>query len=304
MSLLALLLALAPWPAAADDMPELSLPPSPSIEGRAASGETMVMDTGEGRLRWTPGSPYIEVLSRQDSVLHRFPLSRPDRRPPKGATYRALLPPRGHRFLVVEETRSEVGLHLAERRARDKPKATVVRSLFRLVDESSRIFWERRTADNTQVGRSADPQHLQIAPNGTVALLLEDVDPYTRNRPLLSVISPGGIEILRLDYTAWERVDEFALSPDGRALVVHGFGSVPEEGAAGRAIGYYKPGKGALWVKAVPRMPDPRLRLELVTAEGWTCCLDTPQGWLAYDRDGSESLLSTEEMWKRFAVRP
>ena len=59
-----------------------------------------------------------------------------------------------------------------------------------------------------------------------------------------------------------------------------------------------------LWVKSVARMPDPRLRLELVNAGGWTCCLDTPQGWMAYNHDGSESVVTAEEMWKRFAVRP
>ena len=300
----AALLALSAARPALADHPELAPPQGPSVDGRASSGETMVMDTGSGQIRWKPGSAEWELLSRQGTVLHSFPLARPDRRPPKGATYRALLPPRGHQFLVVEETRREVGLHLSERLADAKPKAAVVRSVLRLVDESSRIFWERTTEDKTQAGTRADPQHLQIAPNGTTAILLEDVDPYTKNRPVLSVISPGGREVLKLDYTAFQRVDEFALAPDGRALVVHGFGLVPEEGTAGRAIGYYQPGKGALWIKQVPRMADPRLRLELVSADGWTCYVETPDGWTAYSRSGEASVLSAEEMWRKFAVRP
>lgn len=181
----------------------------------------------------------------------------------------------------------------------------MVRSLVRLVHESSRVIWERPTEDKTAVGESPDPQHLRIAPNGTVALLLQDVDPYTKNRPVLSVVEPGGRELLRLDYTSWTRVDEFALSPDGRALVVHGFGLVPEDAEMSRAVGYYRIGKKApKWVKALPRQPEPRLRLEAVDADGWTCCVDAGEGWLGFDGDGAAKRFSGAEMTKRFGIDP
>ena len=65
-------------------------------------------------------------------------------------------------------------------------------------------------------------------------------------------------------------------------------------------------GKVAETASSIERsgLADARLRLDLVNAEGWTCCLDTPEGWMAYDRSGEESRLTAEEMWKRFAVRP
>ncbi len=265
------------------------------------------MRTDSGELRWTPGAAEIEVREKDGKLVHRIPLARPDRPAPKSAetSLRALLPARGNHFLVVEETRKPVGLHLEERAGANKPKAVVVRSLVRLVHESSRVIWERRTEDKTAVGDSPDAQHLQISPNGTTALLLEDVDPYGKNRPVLSVIDPGGRETLRLDYTSWTRVDEFALSPDGKALVVHGFGLVPEDAEMSRALGYYRVGKRSpKWVKALPRNPAPRLRLEAVDADGYTCCLDTPEGWTGFNDNGAAKKFSAAEAQTRFGIKP
>lgn len=282
-------------------------PQPPTPDGRANSGDALVMQTETGSLRWTPGTPDIEILARDGRLLHRFPLARPDRRPPKSGdvSLRAMLPPRGSRFLVIEETHKAVGLHLHERKGDKKPKALVVRSLVRLVDESSRVLWERPTEDKTAVGEQSDSQHLQIAPDGTVALLLQDVDPYTKNRPVLTVINPGGREILRLDYTSWTYVEEFALSQDGRSLVVHGFGLVPEDEDMSRAIGFYRLGKkGPRWIKALARKPSPRHRLEVIDAKGWTCCVDTANGWLAFDDAGAGKTMSADEMWRKFGVKP
>lgn len=283
---------------------DLTTPSPPTVEGRAASGEAMVMKTKDGELRWAPGAAEVEVRSREGRVLHRIPLARPDRKPKSpDVSLRALLPAHGHHFLVVEETRKDVGLHLTTRKGAKKAKATVVRSVLRLVDESSRILWERATEDKTAVGEETDPQHLQISPDGTVALLLQDVDPYAKNRPVLSVIDPRGRESLRLDYTSWTRVDEFALSPDGRSLVVHGFGLVPEDGEMSRAVGFYRLGKGPRWIKALPRDPSPRLKLRTVDANGWTCCLDTPEGWTAYNDAGLSKTFDKDEMWRKFGVQ-
>lgn len=286
---------------------DIKPPVPPTHEGRASLGDAMVMLTSSGELRWTPGASEVEVREKGGKVVHLIPLARPDRPAPKSSqtTLRALLPPRGDRFLVVEETRKPVGLHLNERTGTTKPKAIVVRSLVRLVHESSRVIWERRTEDKTAVGESPDAQHLQISPTGTTALLLQDVDPYSKNRPILSVIDSGGRETLRLDYTAWTRVDEFVLSHDGRSLVVHGFGLVPEDAEMSRAVGYYRIGKKApRWVKALPRKPSPRLRLEAVDADGWTCCLDTPKGWTGFSDAGSAKLFSAAELQTRFGIKP
>lgn len=302
-SLSAALLAPSPAVLAADE-PPLAYPPPPAAENRAASGDARVMRTESGELRWTPGAAEVEVRARDGRVLHRIPLARPDRKPrAPDVTLRALLPPHGRHFLVVEEYRKDVGLHLATRKGAKKAKATVVKSVLRLVDESSRVLWERATEDKTAVGEETDPQHLQIAPDGTVALLLQDVDPYAKNRPILKVVDPRGREALRLDYTAWTRVDEFALSPDGRSLVVHGFGLVPEDGEMSRAVGFYRLGKGPRWIKGLPRDPAPRLKLAAVDANGWTCCVDTPEGWTAYNDAGLSRKVGADEMWKQFGVR-
>ncbi|MBI4425396.1 MAG: hypothetical protein HY554_16825 [Elusimicrobia bacterium] len=291
-------------PARAQERIAIQPPPPPAAQDPVASGETMIMRTKTGELRWAPGDSHVSVFGADGARRHRIPLARPDRkrRPSPQTSLRALLPSRGGHFLVVEETRSDVGLHLHERLGTRKPKATVVRSVLRLVEESSRIVWERPTEDKTLVGDRADAQHLQIAPNGAVALLLQDVDPYSHNRPLLTVIDPRGREALRLDYTAWARVDEFALSADGRALAVHGFGIVPDEGEIARAVGYYKPGKGPLWIKRLPRDPSPALHLETVDAEGWACCVRSAEGWAAYDPAGSPLILGRDALRARFGV--
>ncbi|MBI5201526.1 MAG: hypothetical protein HY925_08085 [Elusimicrobia bacterium] len=297
-----LLCVLALLSSAADIKP----PEPPSHEGKASSGE-MVMRTDSGELRWQPGSAEVEVRDKSGALVHRIPLARPDRPAPKSAevSLRALLPSSGSHFLVVEETRKPVGLHLNERQGANKPKALVVRSLLRLVHESSRVIWERRTEDKTAVGDSPDAQHLQIAPDGTTALLLQDVDPYAKNRPVLSVIDSGGRETLRLDYTSWTRVDEFALSPDGKSLAVHGFGLVPEDEEMSRAVGFWRIGKKTpKWVKALPRLPSPRLRLAAVDADGVTCCVDTPDGWLGYGETGAAKKFSAAEMQTRFGIKP
>lgn len=263
------------------------------------------MHTADGELRWRSENPEVEVFDREGKQIRKIPLVSPSPLSQKGAVLRALLPERGEYFLVIEETRRDFGLHLAEKRGSTKAKATLVKSLLRLVDLKGRKIWEREMPDKTLIGDAGSPQSLSISNKGTVAILLQDVDPYSHNRPILSVFNPSGSEVLRLDYTAWTRIDGFALSGDGKTLSVLGFGLIPEDGEIGSALGYYDIAQGKpLWIKAAPHDLKSAKTFRMVDPEGWACCVKKGAAYSSFSRAGEIKLLSPDEMFRRFGVSP
>ena len=116
---------------------------------------------------------------------------------------------------------------------------------------------------------------------------------------MLLVISPRGRDLLSLDSTAWSRIDEFALSPDGAALAVRGFGLVPEEEDWSKALGYYPLRSGKTRIHPIPKAEDGDSLLGF-DAEGWACCVREEGARYAFNRLGTRAALNDREILRRF----
>ena len=102
-----------------------------------------------------------------------------------------------------------------------------------------------------------------------------------------------------------KRGDGLDISDVLSLLSIDLIGLVPEDEEMSRAIGFYRLGKkGPRWVKALPREPSPRHKLEHIDDKGWTCCVDTAEGWLAFDEAGTAKRMDDTEMWRKFGVKP
>lgn len=266
----------------------------------------MVLATEDGELHWAPGETEVRVLDKEGRLKRAIALPRSGREG-SGGSLRAILPERGEYFLAVEDFREDLGLHLEERAKAVKPKAVIVRSILRLVNLDGKSVWKHETADRMAVGEAADAQSLRVSQGGTVAVLLQDVDPYTKSsggRPALTVIGPRGRALMTLEYTSWAKVREFALSRDGRHLAVLGFGLVPSEGEMTHALGYYRTSGGPLWIVSLGREPKRRL-LEVVDVDGWTCCVETKSSvFTAFNHTGGRRDLSPDQAFAEFGIRP
>ena len=191
----------------------------------------MSLTTADGELQWAPGEEAVRVLNKQGGEERTIPLPRSGKHAPGGAV-RAILPERGEYFLAVEDFREDFGLHLEEKAKAVKPKAVIVRSILRLLDLDGKIHWKHETADRMAVGEAADAQSLRVSQKGSVAILLQDIDPYTEKgggRPVLTVIGPRP----DLDVPGIHRLDQglgVRHLRDGRHLAVLGFGLVPPRG--------------------------------------------------------------------------
>ncbi len=266
----------------------------------------MVLTTGDGELQWAPGEEAVRVLNKEGGQDRTIPLPRSGKFAPGGAV-RAILPERGEFFLAIEDFREDFGLHLEEKAKAVKPKAVIVRSILRLMDLDGKVLWKHETADRMAVGEAADAQSLRVSQKGAVAILLQDIDPYTKKgggRPVLTVIGPKGRTSMSLEYTAWTKVSEFAISRDGRHLAVLGFGLVPAEGEMTHALGYYKTTGSPLWIQALAKEPRRRL-LQVVDVDGWTCCVETQSGlFSAFGHTGAKRDISPDQAWTEFGIKP
>lgn len=278
-------------PAWAGDPPH---PAPPSTLPIPTAGNVLV--SPDGRLRWVEGESFVSVAADSERPERKVAL------PPMGdreAKRRVLFAERSSRFCLLEENDSELGLHLGTRRGQEKAKALVVSSKLHLIESNGRILWSRRLPEKAIVGKAADARSLRIANNGTLAILLQDVDPYGKDRPMLLVIGPKGRDLLSLDSAAWSHIDDFALSPDGAALAVRGFGLVPEEEDWSKALGYYPLRSGKTRVHPVPKAEDGGLPLGF-DAEGWVCCAREEGRSYAFGPLGPRKALDEREILRRF----
>ncbi len=250
----------------------------------------------DGRLRWVEGDSFVTVAEDAERPERKVKL------PPiasRASKRRVLFAERSSRFCLLEEGDSELGLHLGTRRGHEKAKALLVASKLHLLESNGRILWSRRLPEKAIVGRAADARSLLIANDGTLALLLQDVDPYGKDRPMLLVISPKGRDLLSLDSTAWSRIEEFKLSLDGSALAIRGFGWVPEDEDWSKALGYYPLRSGKARVHPVPRASEGGSLLGF-NAEGWVCCVREDGKSFAFGPLGPRKAVEERERLLRF----
>ncbi|MFA5139549.1 MAG: hypothetical protein WC728_09990 [Elusimicrobiota bacterium] len=270
-------------------------PPLPPSGIKSGSGRA-VHDSPDGLFRWTEGENLVSVFrSGRDAAPQKIRLP-PG--PDPGGRRRLLFSLRAPFFGVLDEFLSEVGLHIDARQAPSPAKATVIRSSLKLLDKDGRILWGRRLPDKHAVGSPSGASGLRVAQNGTVAILLQDTDPYATARPLLLVIDRKGTDKLRLDYTSFRRIEELALSSDGAFLAVRGYGLIPERETWSDALAIYRLGTRKSSVRALPRSSEEH-HLRLVGPDGWACCVKQGESFSSFRPDGSTEHLTREKMLER-----
>jgi hypothetical protein len=219
------------------------------IAASAAAGGPSESVSPDGSIRWTRGaSEYAFTTRKGKEKRRRLPAV------PKGEGWsrRLLFSEKGNFFCVLDEKNEELGLHLGGRRGPAAAKLAVSASILTLVRTGGRALWKKRLRDRHFGGpKTKDDLPLQIAEDGTLAVLLQDGDPYAKSRPVVLVVDPRGKKKLELGYTVWSRVDELALSEDGKELSVRGLGRIPDREDWGRAVGNYRLDSDRSWVNAV-----------------------------------------------------
>lgn len=276
-----------------------ALPPS-GLRGRESPRPPEVHSSPDRRLRWTEGSLFVSVYKpgkRRPSRRVRLP-------PLKGKTTRrkVLFAERGDFFCVVDEQIKELGLHLDAARGAKAAKAAVVASWLRLMDVFGRVHWSKRLRDTYVVGRpGASP--LRITEDGTLAVLLQDADPYTKARPLLLVFNPRGRRLLEIDYVDFKHIDEFALSSDGKFVAVRGYGRITDHETWGKALAVYRVRGGKEWVQPIPRA-SPTRTLKVVDSEGSVCCVREGEDYVAYGPRRRRTVIDPVEAASRYGLEP
>ena len=271
---------------------EPPLPPS----GIKAGSDRAVIDSPDGLFRWAEGESFVSVYrSGRAAAPGRIRLPSG---PEPGGRRRLLFSPKAAFFGVLDEYTSEVGLHIDARQAPSKAKAAVIRSFLKLLDADGRILWGRRLPDKHAVGSPVGANSLRVSKNGVLAVLLQDTDPYATARPLLLVIDGKGKDALRLDYTSFRRIEEFALSADGAYLAVRGYGLVPEKETWGDALSIHRLGTRKYSVHALSRSSEEH-HLRLVRPDGWACCVKRGETFSSFRPDGSTERLTREKMLER-----
>lgn len=189
----------------------------------------------DGRFAWLPGGAYVSVRdpkSGREKRRLRLPSF-------SGESRRLVFSPGGDYFCVVDETVSEVGLHLKARGGAAQAKAVVTGATLYLMRDDGRIAFKKRLRDTHSL---VEREFLapQTAADGTLAVLSEDSGPSsTHGRALLEVFGPKGAALLKLDYLHWRRIDEFKLSRNGDYLAVRGYGRIEEAENWGLALAVY-----------------------------------------------------------------
>lgn len=255
----------------------------------------------DGRLRWEEGDSFITVNRPAGFSARGRHISLPSL--PKDARRSVVFARRGDVFAVLDEESAAVGLHLESPRGSRAARAFVTGAVLRLMDLRGRTLWTKQLPDTYAVGGEGDVQPLSIAPDGTAAILLQDVDPYTKAQPLLLAFDPKGRELLRLDYTLWSRVDELLLSDDGRWLAVRGIGRVPADETWSSALGSYGLESGERGVYATPAASGVK-SLRAIDKDGAACCIQEGRALVAVGHDGSRQKLEPGEAAARFGLKP
>lgn len=265
----------------------------------AASGRAAT--SPDGRLRWDPGEDHVELRrpSGFNARGREVPL------PPleKGASRSVVFAPRGDVFAVLDQAATAVGLHQDSPRGARAAQAFVAGTALRMLDLRGRVLWVKQLPETYAVGGEGVSQPLALGGDGSAALLLQDVDPYTRARPLVIVFDAKGREKLRLDYTAWSRVDEVLLSDDGAWLALRGIGRVPDLEAWGAALGHYRLKDADRSVVSAAAAAGGK-SLEAFAADGAVCCLREGKSLFSVGHDGRRVQLTREEAEARFGLKP
>jgi hypothetical protein len=237
--------------------------------GLRSSGWADPITSPDGRFAWNPGAPYVLRLDPWTGKKKRR-LKLPSRAT-DDIRRKVFFADKGRYFCVVDEEHSDIGLHLNTRRGAKKAKARVVSSTLYLINDSGRAVWKRRLRDrHALVDREGLPP--QVAGNGTLAILLEDIDRIHVNpRPLLVVLDPKGKERIRLNYLDWRRVDEFKLSPSGSHIAVRGYGRIEDEENWGLALALYKLQPKNKYVRKA-RLSRKGEAFSSVSDDGKVCC--------------------------------
>ncbi|MBI5242859.1 MAG: hypothetical protein HY922_04135 [Elusimicrobia bacterium] len=275
-------------------------PDSARLRGQSAPAPADFLVSPDGRLRWVAGDNYVLVRPGPGKKERRIRLPPPDG---KISKRRVLFADRGPRFCLIDEEDQEFGLHLEARRGQESAKALLLASTVRLLDSNGMLLWKRRMPDKAIVGKAGDARALSIGNDGTVAILLQDVDPYAKARPYLYVFDARGRELKSLDYTQWTKIDEFALSADGGALAIRGFGHVPEEEKWSKAFGYYPVRSKKGVIIPMPELDEGR-HLRGFDPALWACCAKEGGRLFAIGPAGDKTALSPEEADRRFGPSP
>lgn len=254
-----------------------------------------------GRMIWDPGDAFVTLRKRSgfSSANQKIPLPALE----KGSKRRVVFPMRGDHFVVLDEAGADIGLHRDAPRGARAALAVVTGSTLRLINTRGRVLWTKPLPDTHTVGGEGVIEPLAVGANGTVALLLQDVDPYTKAKPLVLVLDPKGREIQRLDYTSWSRVDEILLSHDGSWLIVRGIGRIPADDTWGSALGHYRLQDAAAEVYPTPTASGAK-SLRAVDAIGRACCLLESKILNSIDHDGRREVVAPGELETLFGVKP
>ena len=254
----------------------------------------------DGRFRWIEGDDHVFVRESPEKPERRVSLPRAAR----AVGQRTLLfAERGPRFCILDEENQEFGLHLDSRRGAETAKALLLASTLRLMDSDGHVLWTRRMPDKAIVGKAGAARRLSIANDGTVAVLLQDVDPYAKARPYLYVFDSRGRDLKSLDYTQWTKIDEFALAHDGSALAVRGFGNIPKEEGFAKAFGYYPLSAKKGFLFAAPGM-EGGLQLRGFDSALWACCFKEGGQLWAVSPAGAKQAVPAGEADQRFGPLP
>jgi len=251
----------------------------------------------DGAIRWNSGDSSYTFLNKRGKKRSRVLPALPK----NGAWGRRLLfGKNSDYYCVLDEKSEELGLHLGDRRGAETAKMAVSASILRLMKKGGRTVWKQRLRDRHFGGAGTKKEiPLQIAENGTLAVLLQDGGPFSESRPVILVVDPRGRVRIDLNYTAWSRVDELSLSKDGKRLAVHGLGRIPEKDDWGKAVGVYNlDGEGG-WVRAVSQAQASTSTLQ-VNPDGWVCCVREGPVYVAFDPVGRRERMEAPEMRRRF----
>lgn len=257
--------------------------------------------SADGRLRWEEGDHDVTVLNRGGFSMRGNRVKLPALE--KGARRRVVFAPSGGLFAVLDQQSDSVGLHAQAPRGSRGAQAVVTGATLRLMDLRGRLLWTRVLPETFSLGGFGVPNPIVAGSDGTTALLMQDADPYTKAKPMILVFDAKGKETLRLDYTAWSRVDEMLLSSDGHWLALRGIGRIPEQDSWGSALGHYSLTDGGRTVKPSGAAAGGRT-LRSFDAQGTVCCLLERRELAAYDHDGLRTVYTAEEAEKLFGPAP
>ncbi|MBI2362759.1 MAG: hypothetical protein HYV15_05190, partial [Elusimicrobia bacterium] len=145
----------------------------------ASSGLAAV--SPDGRLSWEPGDDHVDM--RRPSGFRTRGREVPLPALEKGARRSVVFAPRGESFAVLDQAATAVGLHQDSPRGARAAQAFVAGATLRMVALNGRVLWTKKMPETHAVGGEGVSQPLALGGDGSAALLLQDVDPYTKAKP-------------------------------------------------------------------------------------------------------------------------